>query len=317
MVYKFNRGNEKECWMDEKIMKKMNLKVIEFIIYRKYIMNALTANDIYFYTQIKRRVSLNPRYLDENFAQFIEKVVKNNIEGKCIKEGYVVPNTTVILKRSMGNLNNNQFNGNINFDLIIGAKICNIPSQSVIRAQVKKINKLGVLAELGPLMILVPKDMHQAKDPFKDIKPGQEIELLVVGKSFDLNSKVISVFAKLNSEVKKKFVVPVRKGADKHKNTIKFLASESVLEENDEVLSDDSAEKLDEDDEDEDEEDEELSSGDESEELDVELDAELIDNEDSIDVDAAPEEALSEVSDDEEDDDDDEEEEDEDIDYDE
>ena len=64
-------------------------------------MSSLTKNDIYFYTQIKKRVSLNPRYLDENFPAYIEKIVKNNVEGKCIKEGYVVPNTVIILKRSI------------------------------------------------------------------------------------------------------------------------------------------------------------------------------------------------------------------------
>jgi len=295
----------------------MNLKVVEFIIYKEYIMNALSKDDIYFHTQIKRRVSLNPRYLDENFAQFIEKIVKNNIEGKCIKEGYVVPNTVVILKRSMGNLNNNQFNGNITFDLIIGAKICNIPVNSVIKAPVKKINKLGILAELGPLMILAPKEIHQSKDPFRDIKPGNEIELLVIGKTFDLNSKVISVYAKLNSETKKKITIPMRKGADKHKNTNKFLASESIIDE--EENTEESVEKPEEsDEEDLDEEDGEESSGDESEELDVEMDAELVDNEDSLDIEAAPEEVLSEISEEEEDDDDEEEEEeDEEIDYDE
>jgi len=272
-------------------------------------MNSLSANDIYFHTQIKRRVSLNPRYLDENFPQFIEKIVKNNIEGKCIKEGYVVPNTVVILKRSMGNLNNNQFNGNILFDLIIGAKVCNIPVNSIVKAKVKKINKLGILAELGPLMIIVPREIHQAKEPFKDIKPGNEIEILVIGKSMELNNKVISVYGKLNSESKKKIIVPVRKGADKHKNTNKFIASEPVIEEDEEEEDEDEDRQDDEDLSDLDEEDEELS-GDESEELDVELDAELIDNEDSLDNEAAPEEALSEESEeDEEDDDDDEDEE--------
>lgn len=287
-------------------------------------MNSLSANDIYFHTQIKRRVSLNPRYLDENFPQFIEKIVKNNIEGKCIKEGYVVPNTVVILKRSMGNLNNNQFNGNILFDLIIGAKICNIPVNSVVMAVVKKINKLGILAELGPLMILVPRDIHQAKEPFKDIKPGMEIELLVIGKTFDLNSKVISVYAKLNSETKKKIVIPVRKTVDKHKNTNKFLASEPILDEDVEDESDDSADKQEESDqsdleESENEDDEELSGDESSEDLEGELDAELVDNEDSLDLEAAPEEVLSEddLEDDDDEDEDEDDDDDEEIDYDE
>ena len=197
-------------------------------------MSSLKKNDIYFYTQIKKRVSLNPRYLDENFPAYIEKIVKNNVEGKCIKEGYVVPNTVIILKRSIGNMNNNQFNGNIMFDITIGAKVCNIPVNSVIKASVKKINKLGILAELGPLMIIVPKEIHQDKEPFSKINIGDEIDLLVIGKTFHLNSNVISIYAKLNSEVRKKVVIQVRKGADKHKN-MDALVAESESDVDDEV----------------------------------------------------------------------------------
>jgi DNA-directed RNA polymerase subunit E'/Rpb7 len=199
-------------------------------------MSSLTKNEIYFYTQIKKRISLNPRYLDENFPAYIEKIVKNNVEGKCIKEGYVVPNTVIILKRSIGNMNNNQFNGNITFDITIGAKVCNIPVNSVIKASVKKINKLGILAELGPLMIIVPKEIHQNKEPFSKINIGDDIDLLVIGKTFNLNSKVISIYAKLNSEVRKKVVIQIRKGADKHKNMDALVAeSESDVDVDDEA----------------------------------------------------------------------------------
>lgn len=199
-------------------------------------MSSLTKNEIYFYTQIKKRISLNPRYLDENFSAYIEKIVKNNVEGKCIKEGYVVPNTVIILKRSIGNMNNNQFNGNITFDITIGAKVCNIPVNSVIKASVKKINKLGILAELGPLMIIVPKEIHQNKEPFSKINIGDDIDLLVIGKTFNLNSKVISIYAKLNSEVRKKVVIQIRKGADKHKNMDALVAeSESDVDVDDEA----------------------------------------------------------------------------------
>jgi len=251
-------------------------------------MSYLSANDIYFHTQLKKRVSLNPRYLNENFEQFIEKIIKNNIEGKCIKEGYVVPNTVVILKRSMGNLNTNQFNGNILFDVTVGAKICNIPVNSVIKAKVKKINKLGILAELGPLMIIVPKEIHQAKEPFKEIKPGHDIELLVIGKTFDLNSRVISVYAKLNSEVKRKVVIPVRKIV--HKNTNKFLADETIMpeEENYEETtkeSEESIERLEED------------SGTELEDSDAE---EVVEDYSDVEDDVGPEELDIENVDDEE-----------------
>jgi DNA-directed RNA polymerase subunit E'/Rpb7 len=275
-------------------------------------MASLKLDDIYFYTTIKKRISLNPRYLDENFTAYIEKIIKNTIEGRCIKEGYVVPNTVIILKRSIGNMNNNQFNGNVVFDVTIGAKICNIPVNCVIKANIKKLNKLGILAELGPLMIIVPKEIHQNKEPFKDINIGDEIDLLVIGKTFNLNSKIISVYAKLNSEAKKKITIQVRKGVDKHKNMNKFTASESIIPEDTDIIESDSDVDIDDEIESENEDSnsdsgsesnsENLDDIDELGEVDEELDDDLDDKQIQIDE----VESLNDEDEDDEDDEDDE-----------
>lgn len=251
-------------------------------------MSYLTLNDIYFHTQINRRVSLNPRFLDVDFAKYIEKIVKNNVEGRCIREGYVVPGTTIVLERSMGNLNNNQFNGNIIYDVKIGVKICNIPINSVVKAPIIKMNKLGLLAELGPLMIIVPKEIHTNKDAFKDIKIGDEIELLIIGKTFELNSKKISVYARLSTGGANKMKITARKGEKNTQNTANKVVDTSIFYKNEPVEereepNDDTLEKMDEDedseeeDESEEDEDEDENNSDINEEL--EDDAELEDDE--------------------------------------
>jgi len=251
-------------------------------------MSYLTLNDIYFHTQINRRVSLNPRFLDVDFAKYIEKIVKNNVEGRCIREGYVVPGTTIVLERSMGNLNNNQFNGNIIYDVKIGVKICNIPVNSVVKAPIIKMNKLGLLAELGPLMIIVPKEIHSNKDAFKDIKIGDEIELLIIGKTFELNSKKISVYARLSTGGANKMKITARNGEKNTQNTANKVVDASIFYKNEPVEereepNDDTLEKVDEDEdseeeeEDSEEEDEDENNSDINEEL--EDDAELEDDE--------------------------------------
>ena len=178
-------------------------------------------------------------------------------------------------------MNNNQFNGNITFDITIGAKVCNIPVNSIIKASVKKINKLGILAELGPLMIIVPKEIHQDKEPFLKINIGDEIDLLVIGKTFHLNSNVISIYAKLNSEVRKKIVIQIRKGVDKHKNMDTLVAeSESDIDDEAETESEDESGSSSEDEEEEGSEDlEELDEDMEGEANPVE-DAEIISDDD-------------------------------------
>jgi DNA-directed RNA polymerase subunit E'/Rpb7 len=250
-------------------------------------MSYLTQNDIYFHTQINRRVSLNPRFLDVDFAKYIEKIVKNNVEGRCIREGYVVPGTTIVLERSMGNLNNNQFNGNIIYDVKIGVKICNIPVNSVVKAPIIKMNKLGLLAELGPLMIIVPKEIHSNKDAFKDIKIGDEIELLIIGKTFELNSKKISVYAKLSTGGVNKMKLTARKGEKNTQNTANKVVDTSIFYKDEPV--EEKEETLDKVDEDEDsqEEDSEEEEEDDDQDINEELedDGELDDEEEDEDED--------------------------------
>jgi DNA-directed RNA polymerase subunit E'/Rpb7 len=223
--------------------------------------------------------------LDLDFAKYIEKIVKNNVEGRCIREGYVVPGTTFVLERSMGNLNNNQFNGNIIYDVKIGVKICNIPVNSVVKAPIIKMNKLGLLAELGPLMIIVPKEIHSNKDAFKDIKIGDEIELLIIGKTFELNSKKISVYARLSTSGANKMKITARKGEKNTQNTQNKVVDASIfyknepVEENEETLD-----KIDEDEdseeEDSEEEDDEENNSDVNEELEDDGELEEDDEED-------------------------------------
>lgn len=243
-------------------------------------MSYLTQNDIYFHTQINRRVSLNPRFLDLDFAKYIEKIVKNNVEGRCIREGYVVPGTTIVLERSMGNLNNNQFNGNIIYDVKIGVKICNIPVNSVVKAPIIKMNKLGLLAELGPLMIIVPKEIHSNKDAFKDIKIGDEIELLIIGKTFELNSKKISVYARLSTGSANKMKVTARKGEKNTQNTVNKLVDASIFYKNEPVeeKEEQNEETLDKIDEDEDNEEEDSEEEDDDEENNSDVNEELEDD---------------------------------------
>ncbi len=243
-------------------------------------MSYLTQNDIYFHTQINRRVSLSPRFLDLDFAKYIEKIVKNNVEGRCIREGYVVPGTTIVLERSMGNLNNNQFNGNIIYDVKIGVKICNIPVNSVVKAPIIKINKLGLLAELGPLMIIVPKEIHSNKDAFKDIKIGDEIELLIIGKTFELNSKKISVYARLSTGGANKMKITARKGEKNTQNTVNKVVDASIFYKNEPVEEKDeeNEETLDKIDEDEDNEEEDSEEEDDDEENNSDVNEELEDD---------------------------------------
>ena len=163
--------------------------------------------------------------------------------------------------------------------------------------------------------------ISQNKNKFDDIRLGIDFDYLIhnkkkPGKGFNLNSKIISVYAKLNSEAKKMITIQVRKGVDKHKNTDKFTASESIIPENTDIIESDSDVDIDDEVESENEnsnsnsgsdsDSENLDDIDELGEVDEELDDDLDDKQIQIDeVESLSDEEEDDEEDDEEDEDED------------
>ena len=216
----------------------------------------------FFKTIINYKLNVNPIFLNKDLDINLKKILTNKVEGKCINEGYVLKDSVDILDRSIGLLNNNQFDGHITFNLKVGLKICNIPNETVIECSVKKKNKLGILAELGPLLIIVPLELHTNKNIFKEININDKINVYVVGKTFKLNSKNISIYGKLNSEVNKKIKV------NKSSNSIENDTFNKIIVNSNEDMIDD-----------ENEEDENTIISDDDNTIEIDEEIELSDNE--------------------------------------
>jgi hypothetical protein len=65
------------------------------------------------------------------------------------------------------------------------------------KAPVVLKSKIGVHAELTPLKVLLPRDLHIGNSTFDDIKEKQEIEFEVVGAQFQQGDEYIYVLGKL------------------------------------------------------------------------------------------------------------------------
>lgn len=147
---------------------------------------------------------LKPNQISKDLNNKILNILKKNVEGICIKEGYVKKDSINILKKSIGKIQCNQFKGNIYFDIIYSADICNPPEGSIIKCNVDNINKLGILSNKDCLSIIIAKQYHDNKSIFKNIKLNQEIIIEVIGKKFIVNDNKISVIAKITDNINKK-----------------------------------------------------------------------------------------------------------------
>ncbi len=153
--------------------------------------------------KFKTTVILKPNELDNNFESIILQKLKSIYENVCTKYGYIKNDSIKIIKRSIGIIKNQHFNGNISFDVVCIAEICNPIQGSIIKCKVKAKNSLGLLAEgyynkIPILEIIVPKISAgiQSEVNLDQITIGQEIKIEVCGKKYQLFDKHISIIGR-------------------------------------------------------------------------------------------------------------------------
>jgi hypothetical protein len=63
-------------------------------------------------------------------------------------------------------------------------------------------SKIGIHAEMTPLKILLPRDLHIGNGDFETVKEGEDIEFEVVGSRFQQGDDSIVVLGKLRTIIK-------------------------------------------------------------------------------------------------------------------
>ena len=130
----------------------------------------------------------------------LEKKLRATIEGKCISEGYIKPNSIKVLTYSSGKI----YDGNkIHFETTFECKICLPVEGMIMNCVAKNITKAGIRADIdsqdgnSPVIIFIARDHHYNSDYFSSVKENDNIKIRVIGQRFELNDNYISIIAEL------------------------------------------------------------------------------------------------------------------------
>lgn len=156
--------------------------------------------NIFFNSMIKQRVIVQAKYLNSHINQYLLDYLKHRFEGKCISEGYIQQDSIEIMEKSIGYINGSRFMGDVNYDILFKANICNPMINNIIECEVKFINKLGLLCKNGPITIIVGRQFHFNPNLLDNIQVGEVIKISIIDKKFSLNDRQIEVTAKLLEE---------------------------------------------------------------------------------------------------------------------
>ena len=159
-------------------------------------MAAITTGGMFERRELTRVLPVHSKHLQRNIQSSLLSQIKAQVEGRCGVEGYVQPRSSVILEYSLGRMS--ILKSGVNYRVKFQADIC-LPhkGQQIAGAPVMFRSKIGVHAEVSPLKILLPRDLHIGNEEFEAIAENDTLDIEVLGAEFKQNDESIFVLAKL------------------------------------------------------------------------------------------------------------------------
>ncbi len=161
----------------------------------------------------EEKISLTPRDLANhkiNIQGVLSAKLAEKIEGKCSLHGWVLPNSSKILSRSMGYIEKGRFTGDVVFHVQAQARVLNPPSGSHVVGEVIGNNMMGmyvsyrvrmrqedrktkqvVVSDVDAIKIILPRDLHIGDESFSKIEIGDSVHVEIKKSRFQVNDKFI------------------------------------------------------------------------------------------------------------------------------
>lgn len=161
---------------------------------------------------LHERIKLEPKYVTVSFKDEVLNRLRQKVEGICTKHGYIRKNSVELHKVAPGTVEIASLNGSVVYDVYFHAEVCNPLVGSIVKsAKVVNMNRFGILAEAripedryatSVLGIIIAKNsVNIVSDvDLETIKVGDEVNVEIVGKKYNLGDKKISVIGRVVKE---------------------------------------------------------------------------------------------------------------------
>jgi hypothetical protein len=162
-----------------------------------YKRNVSAPQGLFTQILITKKIPISINNIGNSIKETLEKAIAFQVEGKCIVEGYIKPNSVDIVTFSSGLVSGST----VMFEVVFQCYVCSPVEGMHINCIAKHINKAGIRAEVNetpsPVVIFIARDHNYASPLFAQIKENDDIKIRVIGQRFELNDKYISIIAEL------------------------------------------------------------------------------------------------------------------------
>jgi DNA-directed RNA polymerase subunit E'/Rpb7 len=144
----------------------------------------------------EQRVVITPKEINlvekKSINSIILEKLRELIENKCSKHGFVLPGTTDILSRSLGRVENGRFTGAFVYQVQARGKVLVPVDGAVVRGTILKKNKMGIYVYYkNAFRIMIPRDFHLGDERYESLKIGDEIDVELKKSRFQINDNYI------------------------------------------------------------------------------------------------------------------------------
>jgi DNA-directed RNA polymerase subunit E'/Rpb7 len=161
---------------------------------------------VYSLSQITKKIALPINAIGRNLQQTIEETIASMVEGRCIVEGYVKPQSVRVITYSSGLIKGTE----VIFDVVFECEVCFPVAGMLFNCVAKNITKAGIRAESAdeipsPFVLFVARDHYYASDYFNSIEENEKFTARVIAQRFELNDKYVSIIAEIVTPKKKDY----------------------------------------------------------------------------------------------------------------
>ena len=143
----------------------------------------------------EEQVSLTPNDFSKEIPSIKNLLLlklKDKLENRCSKHGYVVGDSLKIISQSMGKSTNGRFTGDYQFYVQVQGTVINPPEGAAIEGEVIRKNKMGIYMNFkNAIRVIVPRDLHIGNEEFENVVIGDIIRVEIKKSRFQINDESI------------------------------------------------------------------------------------------------------------------------------
>ena len=157
---------------------------------------------------LKTNLIINSNEISKDLDNTVRTKLKNQLEGYCFEDGYIIKGSVKIISKSMGKVVIDDNKSSIKYEIKYKANIISPSEGDEIETYISNINKMGIVSYIklsdgdtsndSPIIIMVPKDyLKESIYNIDDLNIGQKLVVVVIGCRIKYQSDKIQVIAKL------------------------------------------------------------------------------------------------------------------------